>query len=420
MNYVVVIIGVLSVFALLECLASKYPRLQDNIFNIGFLTLWVMVTIKYYYGPDIWAYVKFFDDMPTDLKWVYNNSEKLWYEPGFQLFCAGIKAIGGTYWVMTAVISTLYFWGLWELWKHIDRGKMIALLLLYVLEYNLFMTELRQCLSVAFFLLMIWQLIRFDEAEKQSAKISRLIGVLALAALSILTHRSGVFAVSITLVFYAMHTIEVKPIGYQILFIILFLMLLVPMTIVSNNLINILPLPEGIAKSLLTHFSLGKQIQIIWVIYVMMLLVVEYYLHYAEQTRRRTIEVGALLAVLLIVSFYQYYYLLNRLRSPFMPIFIVYIFSVVYSSLPQMKHVHVPKLLMQCAGILIFAYGAYSMYTIDKSSKALEFDVTKVSTILDLRNKSAQQIKEDRMDCARNWWWYDYKKMMHGENQVDI
>lgn len=421
MNYIVLIILLLLGFSLLECLASHYPKAQENIFHLAFLTTWILVTIKYYYGPDIWAYVTFFERIPSDFIGVWHNPSRYWYEPGFQRFCSLIKACGGDFWVMTAIVSCLYFFGLWQIWKYIPRWKTVALMLLYVIDYNLFMTETRQCLSVAFFLLMVWQLLEKEKYKNFPQQFGHWILVFLFAYLCTCFHKSGMFAVSITLFFYAIHTMKVEPVVYHIFMIVLCLMLILPMTPIMSTLLNVIPIPANLQHSISIHMSLGKNIQIIWAVYAMIIVCIEYYSHYLKEKPRKSLEIISIVTILFILLFYQFYYMLNRLRSPFLPILIAFMFYVACSSdLMDALKIKMPRLLLQLSIIFIFLYSGYTLHSVQKSQAILEHDVTSICTVFELRHKSAKKIRDERMETARLWWQYDYSKVVKGANATDI
>mgnify|MGYP002167964861 CR=1 FL=1 len=182
-------------------------------------------------------------------------------------------------------------------------------MILVVLDYNLIFAAFRQCLSVSFFLFMILCL-----------QNRRYWLALPMAILAMVMHKSGVFVVPLCLLAYCLHGGKVETWVLQVLMIALFVVALLPLNKVATTLFGFLP--ANYIESIAHHLRMGKQIQMIWGVYAMLIVCVEYYLH-GHKTRMNSVAIIALVGIVLIVVSYQYYYILNRIRSFFIPFIIV-------------------------------------------------------------------------------------------------
>ena len=85
---------------------------------------------------------------------------------------------------MTAVISTLYFIAIYQLFKQLKEAKIFALMILVIMDIGVMYAALRQCLAISMFIFMILAL--------QKNKTTNSI---IYALLAILFHKSAIFAI---------------------------------------------------------------------------------------------------------------------------------------------------------------------------------------------------------------------------------
>ena len=76
-------------------------------------------------------------------------------------------------------------------------------------------------------------------------------------------------------------------------------MFVLPVTQVSTAFLQHLPIPESVLSSVEHHVLLGKQVQIIFVLYVTLLLCLVHYMQYSK-SRVQTIASAAIIGLLLI------------------------------------------------------------------------------------------------------------------------
>ena len=403
MNYITLILVVAMAFGLSDFLTERVPALQRLMYVLGFATIYVLFTIKYYYGTDILHYYNHYT-MIESVGDVWRNPEKYSFEIGYSLFVAILKGWGvSLYWV-TAIISTVYFVAIALLFKQIKRKRCFAMMLLVLLDYNLLIAEYRQCLAVSFFILMVL-----------CVRDRKWAGAIVFAILMSVMHKSGVFVLGLYVLCYALHGTEVRPLVFQVLMLVLGLMLVFP---ISKMLSAVLGGLSGIGPiaSLLHHLQLGRQVQMIWIVYAMLIVCVEYYLHF-QKTRWSSIAIAAVVGVVVVVSFYQYYYLLNRVRSFFVPLLIVWSFRIVQDAEDAHKMIPYGLLLKQVICLSLFVFSIHSTRMFTKNSKKLHAPVCEACTLLDLRGHvDPHDVQMRQLEKSRMFWKYDFMK--HDQNSL--
>ena len=83
LNLITLILSIAILFGLTDFLTERYPRLQRDIYYIAFGVIAFLFIIKYYYGPDIWNYARFY-------AWVGSSIPSA----GFTPFRAGVHFSG--------------------------------------------------------------------------------------------------------------------------------------------------------------------------------------------------------------------------------------------------------------------------------------------------------------------------------------
>lgn len=398
--------------AILDFALTRYVRLQESVYRIALIVTWFLFTIRYYYGADIYNYVPVYEHLQP-WYWYLQHPDHYEFEHGFVQFCAVLKGLGLSYYWMTAIVTMFYFVVIGLLFSKIKRHKSLALMALVIFDYNLIFAAHRQCLAVAFFILMV---LALDKRQYIWAAL--------LAVLCSEMHKSGVFIASMTWIIYVLHHHKLERVFFLSLIALLMLMLVLPMTALNTSFVASLPLPESFIRALTEHLSLGRRIQVVWTMYAMVLVCIEYYLQNRENLGQRGTEAVVIMAAVLIVLLYQYFYLLVRLRSYFLPVLLVYLFRLVQdaedSGEPGFRG---GVLLKELCCIFAIAYFGYVTYRFEQSANRMferaytpgKKTIYSTSTVFDLRHRSAKDIQEERMLIAKYYWWYDYMK---GENNT--
>ena len=406
MNLLTLILTVAIAFGITDFLTERYPRLQRDIFYIAWFVVAGLFAVKYYYGPDIWSYVPFYETVPSYTSIITHPVDlRFGFEPGFALFCRFMKDCGFSFYWMTCILSCVYFIVILALFRKIDRKRAFALAILVSLDYNVICYELRQCLAVVFFLLMALAVER-----------KHYLWAALCAFLTIICHKSGLFAVVPTLAYFvisnarmSMHTIS------QLLLVLLVIAFLLPVTQLSLGFLDHLPFSESVLYSIRHHLSLGRQVQVVFLIYALTLVCIVHYTQYCK-SRNEIIAIIATIGILCIVILYQYYYLLNRVRSYFTPVLIVYIFRLIQDA--EGREIHIPygKLLKQTTSFFLILYMIHSTIAIHKGGIVLKNKVNDACTVFDLINQDKGALQRRQMMKARKFWEEDY--MQHETNKI--
>lgn len=411
MNLLTIIFVVAIAFALVDVLCARWPKLQSQLFGVAIVVIGFLYTIKYYYGPDINTYVPFYEHLPS-LQTVWRAGDVYRFEWGYTLFCALLKGWGVSFWQMTAIISVTYFTALYLLFRLMPAYRTLALSIVSILDYTLITCTYRQALSVAFFIFMVLTL-----------RNRRYLWACVCAFITIVMHKSGIFAVAISLPVLLLYDRNFSTMTYQILLIVLLLMLCVPLAKLGF-LIRPLPLPGSVKHSIIHHLSMGKQFQVVFLLYFGLIVLLEYIRSYDKRQRqpqreRETYErwgqiaLVALCGLALLVIGYQYFYLLNRMRSYFLPFVLAYSFRIVWE-VQQDETVRIPymSLMRQSMTVLLFLYLAHYTYSFDRMTWDWKNPIYKSCTVFDLRHQPEWAIRNHQVPMASRWWKTDYKKMM--------
>ena len=388
------------VFGLSDFLTERVPALQRLMYVLGFATIYVLFTIKYYYGPDIIHYYRHYVSF-TSFADVWYHPDKYSFEIGYSLFVALLKGWGVSLYGVTVIISTLYFTAIALLFKQIQSKKCFALMILVVLDNSLIFAAFRQCLSVSFFILMI---LCLQDRKYWLA--------LPMAILAMTMHKSGVFVVPLCLLAYCLHGRPVQAWVFQVLMVVLVVVVLIPLNKIATTVLSFLP--ADYLASIKHHLSVGKQVQSVWIVYAMLVVCVEYYLHY-HKTRMDSVAIMAVLGMALVVVSYQYYYILNRMRSFFVPFIIVWVFQLVQDS-EAYRSIPYGKLVSQVACVLFFVYSIHTTRAFTKQSKILHSPIYNACTVLDIREGEVKALQQKQLKQADAFWRYDF--MQHEKNII--
>ncbi|MBR1481296.1 MAG: EpsG family protein [Paludibacteraceae bacterium] len=399
MNLITLILCIAMAFGFSDFLTERSPRLQRDIYYVAFGVVAFLFTIKYYYGPDILSYVPFYEKIPP-IGQILAHPDKIPYtfEPGFAIFCRILKDWGVSFYWMTAIVSLFYFGVIALLFKNIDRKRSFALAILVVLDYKCIFATYRQCLSVACFVLFVLCL-----------RDRRYIGAVVCALLTAAFHKSGAFVVAVVLFYYMVRSRMVQPYLYQLLLVVLVLVFLLPIANVSTPFVSHLPLPASFRDSIIHHLGLGRQVQVVFLIYAATLVCITHFTQHSH-TRAESIAATALVGLAMVVVLYQYYYLLVRLRSYFLPIVIVYLFRTIQTSEDSGQHIPYGQLIKQAASLLVFVYLAHSAYSFHAGTLQLKNNVYNDCTVFCLSGKKVTDVRTAQLRLAERYWKEDFMK----------
>lgn len=397
MNLIELILIIALLFGLSDFFTDRYPHLQRGIYYVALFTVTFLFTIKYYYGPDIAQYVPFYTNPPTIHEALSHPDDiRYGFEPGFAVFCRILSDLGISFYWMTAFVSLFYFGAIALLFRHIERKQAFALAILVIMDYRCIFATYRQCLAVACFVLMVLCL-----------RNKRYLLVVLLAILTAVFHKSGIFVVAVVLFYYMVRGKCVKPYVYQLLLLALVLVFLLPIVGVSSDFIQHLPLPDSYIYSLKHHLSLGRQVQSVFLVYAVTLVGVSHFAEY-NHSRSQAIAAAALVGLVIVAVLYQYYYLLDRLRSYFLPVVIVFVFRLVQST--EDKHLEVPygTLAKQLCSLVLVIYLVHSILFLHRGTQQLKNNVYASCTVFELIDHRPSDVQNSQMKLAQKYWKEDF------------
>ena len=397
MSLITIISITLIVLATTDFMFPNMPRLKNDIFKVSFLLTYFLFTIKYYYGPDIYFYIPHYENIPS-ISYIITHPSEIRFELGYSLFCSFLKSLGCSFWVMTAVISTIYFVAIYSLFQQLETKKTFALMILIIIDNALIYAAIRQCLSVALFIFMILAI------QKQ-----KYIETAICALLTIMFHKSGIFVVIPTLLYLLIPKYIIKQYSFQILLFLLCTLLFFPLVKLINPLINILPLSERVLNSIEHHLLLGRTIQVIFLVYLVAIICLTYFTK--NKTDKITaIKHTALIGLILIVCLYQYFYILNRIRSYFLPFIIIYVINSAHNYFKNKDLLPYSTLIKQLSILFLFIYASYFTYSTEKAYSKTISQIHDKSTIFDLRYNDKTTIRDRQFKKAQTYWEEDFFK----------
>lgn len=399
-NYAAFIMLIAVGCGLIDMLTDRWPAVQRQLFPVLTLVLYTLYICTYYYGPDIWTYVPYYEDIkpPKDI-WAMGDNNQ--FEIGYSMFCSFMHSIGLSYWWMTWVIKTLYFTAVWLLLRRLPKRQIFALSCIVLADTNLVLHETRQCLAVSFFIFMVLLMQQ-----------RRYLWALVCAVLTVAMHKSGFIPVALTVVGVAFYHKRQYASVYTLLAMVLLALVALPVQRISASMLDVLPLPDSYIESLSHHLLLGRQFQTIAIIYLSLLLAFSLYLSYDRKSRYTWIAFTAMAGMIVIVLLYPYYFLLIRMRSYFVP-FIVFYLVKVLSNEQLSKAVHYSTMIKQALMVLVLVYYIHYTLGIERGSRQLHSPVFRACTVLELRHAEEWQIRNRQMGIAYKYWTQDY---MQAEN----
>ena len=393
-NYLAFIMVVALAGILLDGFISRYPNMQRQLYKLFFAVVYILFVIRYYYGPDIWTYVPHYEEIASPAT-LWHHPDQMEFEWGYEMVCSLLHAIGVSYWGMTAIITTLFFVALACVFHPLPQYRTFALAGVVLMDYNLIFAENRQCLAVSFFLFMVLCL------QKKQYWLA-----LPFAILTILCHKSGFMPVGLTLMGMLLYRQRQSALVYNLLIGVLIVMMLIPVSRVATPILSLLPLPSSYIDSLSHHMQLGRQFQIIALIYLAVLVLISMH----NSTRRASytwLGIEVLIGMVIIVALYQYFFLLNRIRSYYTPLILFYLIRMATDE-HQKNSFPYAALLRQSVAVLFFLYCTHGMIGYVRSARKLHAPITRASTLFDLRKQSPEQIRDKQMKIAQRYWTEDY------------
>lgn len=394
-NYLAFIMIVAICFAVIDLITARQRVMQRQIYYICLVVLYVLFVIRYYYGPDIYTYVPHYEKIPSPSNLAFGNMR---FEAGYEYFCSVLHWAGLSYWGMTAVITTLYFASLACLLSNLKSHQPFALSCIILFDYNLICAENRQCLAVALFIFTILLLLK-----------KKYILSLVFAMAVVITHKSGFIPVALTLMGVLLYGCRQNDTLYNVLIVVLMGLMLVPVAKVAGPILSHLPLPASYVSSLRHHLLLGRQLQVVALIYLSVLALIS--IHTTPHSRQNYtwLAIETLIGMMLIVAFYQYFFLINRVRSYFLPFIVCYVIGLTCDS-ESVSEVPYSAVMRQAVAVLLILYFSHSTIGYINGAKRLHAPVAKSSTILQLRRYPADDIRDRQMKIALRYWREDYMK----------
>jgi hypothetical protein len=144
--------------------------------------------------------------------------------------------------MMTAIISTIYFYSLHFFLQKISEKRIFALFLIVVLDYNLIFAAFRQCLAVSFFMLTILAYI-----DKKYFK------AIIFFILLLLMHKSAFFASIFFIIAISLNSYNANRANYYLLTALLFLFVFFSFSDIILFFVLKLNLPGSIVASVKHH-----------------------------------------------------------------------------------------------------------------------------------------------------------------------
>lgn len=406
MSLITIISIITIILATSDFMFPNMPRLKNDIFKISFFTTFFLFTIKYYYGPDINTYVPHYENDIKSLSYVINNLSNISFEPGYNIFCAILKSIGCSFWAMTAVVSTIYFTAIYKLFQHLKGSKSFALMILVVMDCGIMYATIRQCLAISMFIFLILALQKKNYCT-----------AIIFTILSILFHKSAIFIVIPTIILYIVQNSISKRYFFEILLVLLFLLVIIPLIKIITPIVDLLPLSPSMIKSIEHHLLLGRVVQVVFLVYFTTIFCINYFT-INKSSKNDIIKTSVVAGLILIVLFYQYFYVLNRMRSYFLPVIIVYTINLSYQYFEN-KQYKIPyaKIVRQLSVLFMFTYVIFQTYTLEKSYRKTKSQIHDCTTIFELNRYDKETIKQRQLKKAKIYWERDF--MESSNNRID-
>lgn len=408
MTLIVLILSILTCFAATDLFTAGHKRLHDQIYELAFFITFFLFTIKYYYGADALFYNNLYNDTPSLLSLIKGEASlPHQYEFGYEVFLSICKLFHMSFWLMSAVISIIYFAVIHKLFKNIQTHRTLALCILVALEFNLIFATFRQCMAVSFFILMY---LAYNEKNY--------IRMLLCCIITASMHKSGLFFGFGGLLFLLLKDVKIKPSSYLcLMFTMLFIALLPIEWLIqwlaaytsSDAAVTSIINDDTTLLSIQYHLMFFQRVQPILPLYMICFMGM-----YAMQNRTpimNKINIVLFLGLVLVAFLYPFYPMIWRLRSYFIPFLIVYLFNTLQSTEENnliTKNAFLQKnhtLISQLSYAFIFMFCCYTIVSCYRNQNLHKSGIYEMCTIFDLRHEKYKgELKEKQLKKAKTYW----------------
>lgn len=389
-----IIIFVIGMLSISDFIYPNQKKLYHDVaFKMAFLFFCIAVSIKYYVVPDISIYLPLYESL-IDFSAVWEKlTTQSYVESGFIVYCGILNFLGCDYWTMTFIISIFYFYTIYKVLTKITSCKTFALLMIAYSEQFLYLTEYRQSIAVCFFILGFLSYL-----DKKKWKVF-LFGVLAL-----LFHKSAWIVIPLQLLIMMMFDKKTYSRRWFLYLLFVFVLcLVIPLKSILMELVSYLPVNE-ISKSISHHLSLFKPMQIVGIVYISFLC---YAYTYSSKELKGPWNALLLLFAILVTVLYQNFFLLQRVRSYFVPLVIVYCIQL-YTS--ERRNNQLWKQLIVCSCYVACVYMlTIGYFTTKKKFEHRNMDVN-YETVFSLIKSEPSEIRKKKMSEASYFWKNIYLK----------
>ncbi len=393
MILILIPIVITAFFSVIELNIPNQKRLQNQLYQIVFYTVFFIVGIKYYYGPDIHLYVPLYENIESPW-YIWQNGSHIGkgIEIGYLYYCSIFKWIGCSFWLFTFSITCIYFYSIYQCFKHIENYRITALFALTVFESNILFFEFRQAIAVSFFILGILAFL-----EKKYIKY------LFYIVISVFFHKSAIFVAILSFIVLFVPTIKYSRNYYLTLCLIIISGIFISFGDILTFLTTILPIPDTTINSISHHLDVENSFQIIFILYCITFVCLYQYSINTDNDKKR-FYVLILSFFLIIAIFYKYWFFLNRVRSFFSPLIIVFIINELSRTKRRVKFIKQTLVIALFCFAFIYARGLYLVETKSKSK------VLAATTLFSRINRTEAEIKKTNIDKAVLYFKKEYLK----------
>lgn len=393
MILILIPIIITAFFSVIELNIPNQKRLQNQLYQIVFYTVFFIVGIKYYYGPDIHLYVPLYENIESPW-YIWQNGSHIGkgIEIGYLYYCSIFKWIGCNFWLFTFGITCIYFYSIYQCFKHIEKYKITALFALTVFESNILFFEFRQAIAVSLFILGILAFL-----EKKYFKY------LLYIVISVFFHKSAIFVAILSFIVLFVPTIKYSRNYYLTLCLIIISGIFISFGDILTFLTTVLPIPATTINSISHHLDVENSFQIIFILYCITFVCLYQYSINTDNDKKR-FYVLILSFFLIIAIFYKYWFFLNRVRSFFSPLIIVFIINELSRTKRRVKFIKQTLVIALFCFAFIYARGLYLVETKSKSK------VLAATTLFSRINRTEAEIKKTNIDKAVLYFKKEYLK----------
>lgn len=393
MILILIPIIITAFFSVIELNIPNQKRLQNQLYQIVFYTVFFIVGIKYYYGPDIHLYVPLYENIESPW-YIWQNGSHIGkgIEIGYLYYCSIFKWIGCNFWLFTFGITCIYFYSIYQCFKYIENYRITALFALTVFESNILFFEFRQAIAVSLFILGILAFL-----EKKYIKY------LLYIVISVFFHKSAIFVAILSFIVLFVPTIKYSRNYYLTLCLIIISGIFISFGDILTFLTTILPIPDTTINSISHHLDVENSFQIIFILYCITFVCLYQYSINTDNDKKR-FYVLILSFFLIIAIFYKYWFFLNRVRSFFSPLIIVFIINELSQTKLKVKFIKQTLVIALFCFAFIYARGLYLVETKSKSK------VLAATTLFSRINRSEAEIKKTNIDKAVLYFKKEYLK----------